>query len=56
MKLKEFKDYFAEFAQGIPVEGPNSAQWRKLQSVVESLEEDKLVAKPPVEKPAVEKK
>jgi hypothetical protein len=51
MKLKEFKLWFAEFAQGIPVEGPNSAQWRKLQAIVESVEEPAPVAvKAPVEK------
>jgi hypothetical protein len=51
MKLKEFKEWFAEFAKGIPVEGPNSAQWRKLQSLVESVEEAAPVAvKAPAEK------
>lgn len=49
MKVKEFKEWFADFASGIPVEGPNSAQWRKLQSVAESLEEP-VAVKAPVEK------
>lgn len=56
MKVKEFKEYFAEFAEGIPVEGPNSAQWKKLKAVVESLVVEPVVTKAPVEKPAVEKK
>jgi hypothetical protein len=53
MKLKEFKSWFADFAQGIPVEGPNSAQWRKLQATVESVEEAApapVAVKAPVEK------
>jgi len=52
MKLKEFKEWFAEFSAGIPVEGPNSAQWKKLKSVVETLEveAEKPVVKAPVEK------
>jgi hypothetical protein len=54
MKLKDFKEWFASFADGIPVEGPNSAQWKKLQSVVDSVvEPEPVVAKAPVEKKAV---
>jgi len=48
MKLKEFKEWFSTFAEGIPVEGPNSAQWRKLQTVVDSVVE----APAPTEKKA----
>ena len=52
MKLKEFKEWFADFASGIAVEGPNSAQWRKLQAVVNSVVEAPAPAekKAPVEK------
>jgi hypothetical protein len=52
MKVKEFKAWFADFAAGIPVEGPNSAQWRKLEEVTNSLEveAEKPVVKAPVEK------
>jgi hypothetical protein len=52
MKLKEFKEWFTDFAAGVPVEGPNSAQWRKLQTVVDSVVEAPAPAekKAPVEK------
>jgi len=48
MKLNEFKTWFADFAAGIPFEGVNSAQWRKLQAVVDTLEVEAV--KVPVEK------
>jgi hypothetical protein len=38
MKLKEFKEWFADFANGVPVEGTNSSQWKKLVTTVNSLE------------------
>jgi hypothetical protein len=52
MKLNDFKEWFSTFAAGIPVEGPNSAQWRKLQTVVDSVVEVPAPAekKAPVEK------
>lgn len=54
MKTKEFKEWFADFAAGVAIEGPNSGQWRKLQVIVNSLEVEAL--KPVVEKAPVEKK
>lgn len=48
MKIKEFKEWFADFAAGVAIEGPNSGQWRKLQSAVDSLEVE--APKAPVEK------
>lgn len=38
MKVKEFKLWFADYAAGVPVEGPNSGQWKKLQATVDFLE------------------
>lgn len=54
MKTKEFKEWFADFAAGVAIEGPNSGQWRKLQTIVDSLEVE--APKPVVEKAPVEKK
>jgi hypothetical protein len=54
MKVKEFKVWFADYSAGVPVEGPNSGQWKKLQATVDSLEVE--APKPVVEKAPVEKK
>jgi hypothetical protein len=48
MKVKEFKEWFADFATGVPVEGTNSGQWKRLVAVVDSLEVEAVKA--PVEK------
>lgn len=47
MNIKDFKNYFSSFADGIPVEGPNSAQWKRLKEVVNSLEEEVVEPKVP---------
>jgi len=46
MKIKEFKEWFNEFASGIPVTGTNGSQWRALVAKVEQLEVEAPVVAP----------
>jgi hypothetical protein len=43
MKVKEFKETFAEIAAGVPDQGANSGQWKRVVALVEKLEEQDLV-------------
>jgi hypothetical protein len=45
MNIKEFKTAFNELAEGVPYQGANSGQWRKLVALVEKLEEEKPIKK-----------
>jgi len=54
MNINEFKKAFAELADGVPVQGANSGQWKRLVSLVDQLEVE--VSKPVAVKTTVEKK
>jgi hypothetical protein len=55
MKVKEFKKAFEEIAAGVPEQGSNSGQWKRVVALVEKLEEEAVKA-PVAQKTLTEKK